>query len=202
MRSSQKEQYFPMYRFIHTYLTKFKKNYSTYYYKLIYFPFLEIEKNAHILQGFFINPFWSLGKLKIVLKEGSLVFRNVTIQGSGTLVLGKRSWMGAKCTIGVNERIEIGNDVMIAHDVSIIDTNHNFSDLEIPIMKQGIITLPIKIEDDVWIGSNVVILKGVTIGKGSIVAAGAVVNKSVPPHTIVGGVPCKVLYSRKKVEDK
>ena len=190
-----------MYRTIHIYLTKIKKYLYTNYYKLIYLPFLKIEKQARIEKGLFINPFWKLGRPKIILREGSLVFRNVTIQGSGTLVLGKRSWIGSKSTIGVNEKIEIGNDVMIAYDVNIIDTDHRFSDLETPMISQGIVTKPIIIEDDVWIGSKAVILNGVTIGKGSIVAAATVVNKSVPPYSVVGGVPCKILFSRKDQRD-
>ena len=56
--------------------------------------------------------------------------------------------------------------------------------------------LPVVIEDDVWVGANVIILKGVTIGRGSVVAAGAVVTKSCPPYSIIGGVPAKVLKNR------
>ena len=55
---------------------------------------------------------------------------------------------------------------------------------------------PVVIEDDVWVGANVTILKGVTIGHGSVVAAGAVVTKSCPPYSIIGGVPAKVLRKR------
>ena len=55
---------------------------------------------------------------------------------------------------------------------------------------------PVVIEDDVWVGANVTILKGVTIGHGSVVAAGAVVTKSCPPYSIIGGVPAKVLRRR------
>ena len=55
---------------------------------------------------------------------------------------------------------------------------------------------PVVIEDDVWVGANVTILKGVTIGHGSVVAAGAVVTKSCPPYSIIGGVPAKVLKKR------
>lgn len=61
--------------------------------------------------------------------------------------------------------------------------------------------LPIVIEDDVWCGANVTILKGVTIGHGSVVAAGAVVTKSFPPYSIIGGVPAKLIKMRFDNED-
>ena len=60
---------------------------------------------------------------------------------------------------------------------------------------------PVIIEDDVWTGANITILKGVTIGRGSVIAAGAVVNKSCPPYSIIGGVPAKVLKYRFSIEE-
>ncbi|MNG32136.1 Virginiamycin A acetyltransferase [compost metagenome] len=74
--------------------------------------------------------------------------------------------------------------------------NHVFSDKTKPIKEQGIYRQGITIEDDCWIGSNVTILDGVTIGTGSVVAAGAVVTKDVPPYSVVGGVPAKIIKER------
>ena len=71
--------------------------------------------------------------------------------------------------------------------------NHNFSDAEKRIDEQGVNTTPVVIEDDIWIGANAVILPGVTIGQHSVVAAGAIVTKDVPPHSLVAGVPAKVI---------
>ncbi len=70
--------------------------------------------------------------------------------------------------------------------------NHNISDSTLRFDEQGITTKPIVIEDDVWIGANAVILPGVKIGRHSVVAAGAVVNKDVPSGTLVAGVPATV----------
>jgi acetyltransferase-like isoleucine patch superfamily enzyme len=64
------------------------------------------------------------------------------------------------------------------------------------MFKQGIITSPIIVCDDVWVGYGVSILKGVTIGTGAIIAAGSVVTKNVPPYSIVGGVPAKIIKMR------
>ena len=132
-------------------------------------------------------------KLKIILNGNNTICSNVIVQGSGKLMMGKRSFIGQNSVIGVNENITIGNDVMIAQAVSIRDTDHCFDDIEVPMSKQGIITDPIIISDDVWIGYGAVITKGVTIGKGAIIGANAVVTKDVPQYAIVGGVPAKVI---------
>ncbi|MDL2305398.1 acyltransferase, partial [Bacteroides sp. OttesenSCG-928-D19] len=71
--------------------------------------------------------------------------------------------------------------------------NHNFEDVNIPIDEQGVDTLPVVIEDDVWIGANAVILPGVTVGKHSVIAAGSVVSRSVPPYSVCAGIPAKVI---------
>ena len=93
--------------------------------------------------------------------------------------------------------LSIGNDVSIAEGTSIISFNHKFDDLSMPIKDQGIERMPIVIEDDVWIGAKATILGNVKIGKGSIVAAGAVVTKNVNEYDIVAGVPAKVIGNRK-----
>ena len=80
--------------------------------------------------------------------------------------------------------------------VNLMSENHNFSELNSSIKSQGIARSFILIEDNVWIGVNSTILPGVTIGSGSIIAAGAVVTKDVPKNTIVGGIPAKIIRSR------
>ena len=87
----------------------------------------------------------------------------------------------------------IGNHVNLAQGITITALNHNFEDTTKRIDEQGISTKPVVIGDDVWIGANAVILPGVTIGSHCVVAAGAVVTKDVPDHTLVGGVPAKII---------
>lgn len=123
----------------------------------------------------------------------------------GVLILGYGGnvQIGSHCNInpytiiyGVGETF-IGNNVLIAGHTMIIPTNHRYENPLVPIREQGIISKGIRIEDDVWIGHGCTILDGVTIGEGSVVAAGSVVSKSVPPFTVVGGVPASYLKNRK-----
>jgi acetyltransferase-like isoleucine patch superfamily enzyme len=89
--------------------------------------------------------------------------------------------------------ISFGNDVSVANHTSIHSTNHTFNDKKLPIKEQPVINNPIEIADNVWIGSGCRILSGVKIGTRVVVAAGAVVNKSVPSNSMIAGVPAKVI---------
>ena len=142
-------------------------------------------------------------RLRNFLGRGLLdhVGRDVNIEhgaefGSGRgISLGNRSGLGVNCRVGGN--LTIGDNVMMAPGVVILTANHRFDDLQVPMMDQGFTPgQGVVIEDDVWIGTNAIILPGRRLGKGSIIAAGAVVTKDVPPLAIVGGNPAKVLRSR------
>lgn len=107
---------------------------------------------------------------------------------------------GRDCTINpsaiVRGDIRMGDAVRIGAFASIIGFNHGFADTEIEIFRQPLTTKGIVIGDDVWIGSHVTVLDGITVGEKSILAAGAVVTKDVPPGAIVGGNPARVIRSR------
>lgn len=113
------------------------------------------------------------------------------------LKIGNNSSIGPYSYIGCSGYIEIGDNVMMSPRVSIYAENHVFDDPRLTIKEQGVKREFVKIEDDCWIAANSVILAGVTIGKGSIVSAGSVVTKDVPPFSIVGGVPAKLIKTRK-----
>lgn len=90
----------------------------------------------------------------------------------------------------------IGNYVNLGPNTCLITANHSFDRFDVPMAWQGITTKPIHIDDDVWLGANVVVLPGVHIGRGAIVGANAVVTKNVEPFAIVGGVPAKLIRYR------
>ncbi len=109
----------------------------------------------------------------------------------GDVVIGNHTRVGLHNTI--IGPVNIGNHVNLAQGITVTALNHNFSDYNKRIDEQGVSTTPVVIGDDVWIGANAVILPGVTIGTHSVIAAGAVVTKDVPPHSLVAGVPAKVI---------
>lgn len=111
--------------------------------------------------------------------------------------IGDNSNIGAFAYIGASGGIRIGNNVMMGPRVSLLAEQHVFDRTDTPMKSQGSTRKGIVIEDDVWLGANCCILDGVTVGTGSIVATGAVVTKDVPPYSIVGGVPARIIRSRK-----
>lgn len=108
----------------------------------------------------------------------------------GDVAIGNHTRIGLHSTI--IGPVNIGNEVNISQCVIVTALIHNFEEPDKTINEQGVSARPVVIEDDVWIGANVSIMPGVTIGTHSIVAAGAVVTKDVPPHTLVAGVPAIV----------
>ena len=128
----------------------------------------------------------------------------------GEISIGENCYIGDYSRIWSGEKITIGNDVLISHNVNIIDTNSHETDAierserYMDLLKNGhwrdkgsILTAPIIIKDYVWISFNATILKGVTIGEGAIVAANAVVVKDVPDYTLVVGNPAMVIKNLK-----
>lgn len=123
----------------------------------------------------------------------------------GKITIGDYSFLGEGSKVWSSHAIHIGNRVMIAHNVNIHDSNsHPIDHTERHIHFKAIISTghpdkidlkekEVRIEDDVWIGFNSSILKGVTIGKGAIIAAGSVVTKDVPPYVVVAGNPGEVV---------
>lgn len=109
----------------------------------------------------------------------------------GDVIIGDYTRVGLHNTI--IGPVSIGHHVNLAQGVVVTALNHNFEDTERRIDEQGVITRPVVIADDVWIGANAVILPGVTIGEHAVVAAGAVVTRDVAPCTLVGGVPAHVI---------
>lgn len=114
---------------------------------------------------------------------------------SPTLTIGDNVRFSFYCHVGVANNVSIGNNVLIGSKVLI--TDHTHGELErksVPYFKRNLISKgPVVIEDNVWIGDNVCILPGVTVGEGSIIAANAVVTHDVPSYSIVAGIPAEVI---------
>ncbi len=149
-----------------------------------------IGRNATLRANTDANPGIALGK-GVAINDAVVINAN-----RGCVTLGERSWLGPFCLVYGNGGVTIGSNVLIAGHTSINTVSHAAERCDIPINDQPILTGPVVIEDDVWIGLNAVILQGVTLGHGSIVGAGAVVTHSIPPWSIALGVPARVVGRR------
>lgn len=135
-----------------------------------------------------------------ILDIGSLKVGNgcrVSIEPNATLKIGENVFLNENTRIMVSEKIEIGDNSTISWNVNIIDSDRH------KIYHNNVLqekTKPIKIKNNVWVGFNSSILKGVTVGEGAIIASNSVVTKDVPPFTLVAGVPAKVIKENVKWE--
>jgi maltose O-acetyltransferase len=164
---------------------------------VVYYLFIaKLPNSAYLEMSNKIRVFY-LSKVLIIMKyDKESIFENdIYISDIKNLSIGRH------CHINQNVFIQgatIGNYVMIAPNVAILNSTHNYDRTDIPMILQGERKKlnPI-IEDDVWIGRNAIIMPGIRIQKGSIVGAGAVVVKDVPSYSVVGGVPARILRMRK-----
>lgn len=155
---------------------------------------LEIHSTANINKDVILQTNYGG---KITIAEKTEILNGVLIMTyGGNITIGKNCSINPYTVLYGHGNLTIGNNVLIAAHCVIIPANHNFNDNTKPINSQGLTTLGITIDDNVWIGAGCSILDGVTIGHGAIVAAGAVVNKNVAAFTTVGGVPAKLIIDR------
>jgi acetyltransferase-like isoleucine patch superfamily enzyme len=115
---------------------------------------------------------------------------------SGRITIGAKSVIGGGTTINSYLDVSIGEGALIADDVHITDFDHRIDRSDVPIKDQGIVAAPVRIGPDVWLGRGATILRGVDIGRGSVIGAHAVVTRDVPPYSVAVGVPARVVRSR------
>lgn len=138
-------------------------------------------------------------RMRLLVKKmgkGFKIGAGSIIMNPGNVEIGDFSTIGRNTIIGDGGELKIGSFVMIGPYCHIVSANHQFTDWSKPMRMQKIISKSIEIEDDVWIGSGVIVLPGVKIGRGSIVGANAVVTKDVKPYSIVAGVPAVFIKYR------
>ncbi|HEV2353475.1 MAG TPA: acyltransferase, partial [Puia sp.] len=129
---------------------------------------------------------------KFILGDGAIIEDFSTINnGMGDVSIGSRSIVGiGNVVIGP---AEIGNNVIFAQHVGILAMNHGYTDIETPIRDQKCTASLIRVEDNCWIGSNAIVVAGVTIGRHSVIAAGSVVTRDVPPYSVAAGNPARII---------
>ena len=138
----------------------------------------------------------SLGRGCVLEHDLYFKFDGVWAPGP-TIVIRDRVFLGFGCEFNIRRGLEIGDDCLIASGCKFVDHDHGTASRDTPMRVQTTgAEAAIRLEQDVWLGANVVVLKGVRIGRGAIVAAGAVVTKEVPSHEIWGGVPARKIGER------
>jgi acetyltransferase-like isoleucine patch superfamily enzyme len=166
------------------------------------FLWLKISKPHIVTEGFvFMGPRVELyarrGYGRLVLGRWVVIGEGNAIRcHEGNVRIGDKVVFGQNNTINAYLDVSIGDDCLLADSIYICDFDHRFEDLDMPIRKQGVVSSPVEIGRDCWIGEKATILRGVTVGEGSVIASHALVNRDVPARAIVGGVPARVLKKR------
>jgi acetyltransferase-like isoleucine patch superfamily enzyme len=118
----------------------------------------------------------------------------LTAPAPGRIHIGEGTFLNLGVMIAAVELVEIGSHCMLANGCMVTDANHRFDDPDKPVTWQGFTSKgPTRIADNVWLGANVVVTSGVTIGERSVIGANSVVTEDIPPFSIAAGAPAKVL---------
>lgn len=162
--------------------------------------YLSIGAKTRIHDGVYIN---ALSKNGVKFGNNVVIGRNSRIECTGSLKsigegvkIGDKSTFGNDCYFGAAGGIIIGDDIMAGQYIRFHSENHKFDKLNMLIRNQGVTRKGIIIGNNCWIGSGAVFLDGVKIGNGCVVAANAVVTKSFPDNSVIGGVPAKIIRLR------
>jgi acetyltransferase-like isoleucine patch superfamily enzyme len=159
---------------------------------------ITLHNGSYLDQGVYLHACPAgieIGANTIVMHGAILHVYNFREMPHSRIDIGKDCLVGEYTVIRGQGGVAIGDRVYTSPHCQLIAVNHVFDDKEISFTEQGITAQGIVIEDDVWIGSGAIITDGVRVGKGSVVAAGAVVTADVSPHSVVGGIPAKLIKS-------
>lgn len=164
--------------------------------RLRYANLIKLGRNVYIDHGCYLHACpggISLGDNTFVMHGAVLHVYNFRNLPHAQISVGRDCLIGEMNVLRGQGGITIGDRVFTAPLVQILAVNHVYEDPQVPMVEQGITAEGIVVGDDVWIGAGAILTDGISVGKGAVIAAGAVVTKDVPPHTVVGGVPAKIL---------
>lgn len=159
---------------------------------------LAFYKHLAELFAYFVVNF-SLGRKLATIGRTTKLHPTVLLREAERIRIGEHGLINHNGVLQAGKKhawIRIGDYVHCGPGVMMFASNHSFDDPDVPSILQDYYDGDITIQNDVWVGAGSIILPGVTIGTGAVVAAGSVVNRDVPPYAVVGGVPAKLLKMR------
>jgi acetyltransferase-like isoleucine patch superfamily enzyme len=169
--------------------------------RIRYADHVRLARDVYIDHGVYLHACpggIEIGEGTLVMHHAELHVYNFRDLPDAGIKIGKQSLVGEFCVIRGPGGVEIGDRVYLSPGVHIYSSDHVFDDPDICFVDQGVTMQGVTIEDECWIGAKAVILDGVTVGERSVVAAGAVVTKDVPPYSLVAGVPARVIRDLRK----
>jgi acetyltransferase-like isoleucine patch superfamily enzyme len=173
--------------------------------RISYASNVHLGQNVYLDRGVYLHALpagISIGDNTFIMHHTMLHVFNFRDLPQAEIRIGKNCFMGEFNVVRGQGGVKIGNDVYTGPMVQIVAVNHVYDDPTRLIRQQGITAQGIAIEDDVWIGANAVILDGVTVGRGSIIGAGAVVANDIPPYSIAVGAPAKPIKDRRQTTER
>jgi len=167
----------------------------------IRFPrYVSVGRNVYIGDDTYLSGLSTAG---VRIADHVRIREHVWIQSTSTLddpgvgvSIGERTYVGPRCIFGAGGGLTIGRRVMFGAAVHLLAENHEIDDPTRPIDEQGVTRRGITIEDEAWVGNAAIVLDGVTVGRGAVIGAGAVVTRDVPPLAIAVGNPARVIGRR------
>lgn len=154
-----------------------------------------LGERVMIGEGSFLDAHNAQGRIELQddvwLSRGCLL-----VTAETAICIESRAYIGHRCLFYGHGGIRVGRNALLANDVQLICGNHTFARRDIPLRDQPGVEKPIVIEEDVWLAASAIVLGGVTVGKGAVVGAGAVVTHDLPPYCIARGVPARVVGER------
>jgi acetyltransferase-like isoleucine patch superfamily enzyme len=170
--------------------------------RIVYASNVRLGKGVYLDHGVYLHALPN----GITIGEGTFLMHHTTLHvfnfrnlPQAGITIGKNCFFGEFNVMRGQGGIQIGNDVYTGPMVQIVAVNHVYDDPHRPIREQGVTAQGIVIEDDVWIGAGATVVDGVTIGRGSIIGAGAVVTSDIPPYSIAVGIPAKPVKDRRQI---
>jgi acetyltransferase-like isoleucine patch superfamily enzyme len=159
----------------------------------LFFAFL--RRGAYVRRPFHGNAHQMLRQGRLEIGRGTVLESGVTLQSAeGHVRLGQRVYLSRGVTVGAVDRVDIGDFALIGPGCYITDADHRFGDPLVPVPDQGMsVKGPTVIEDNVWLGANVVVTSGVRIGRRSVIGANSVVTRDIPEFSIATGIPARVV---------